>query len=232
MLPGVSENIPGILRNKILYFPLGTICKEMDLDYQARIKELSENCILKDKVAEIPIDFPDGKTSTIICLPSNVVHGWLFQLELSPNEKPTEKFQVLQEECFKVLDQKNKNDNQNLNPAWKKNVVILQKTMSFKGHSLKILSFDFQYWFWAKDVCDILKINSISDIVDTLEDDELAVLGDVPDSQADEWAIINESGLFRLIFESTEDIASVFKKWINAEILTLTPNVQNGWQFI
>lgn len=74
-------------------------------------------------------------------------------------------------------------------------------------------------WFVAKDVCDILEISNSRDAISRLDDDEKGVaqtdtLGGLQDVN-----IINESGLYGLIFRSDKPQAKAFRKWVTSEVL-------------
>lgn len=74
-------------------------------------------------------------------------------------------------------------------------------------------------WFVAKDVCDALTIGNSRDAIARLDDDEKAMsvlptqFGDKP------MNIVNESGLYNLIFQSRKPEAKAFRKWVTSEVL-------------
>lgn len=71
-------------------------------------------------------------------------------------------------------------------------------------------------WFSAKDVCLILGIANHRDAVSKLDDDEkVSVLLDGSQKQI----VVNESGLYTLIFRSNKIEARRFKKWVTSEVL-------------
>jgi prophage antirepressor-like protein len=74
--------------------------------------------------------------------------------------------------------------------------------------------------FCAKDVCDILCLNNISQALSRLDDDEKRdiILNDVT-GRKQEMAVINESGLYTLILSSRKPEAKVFKRWVTSEVL-------------
>lgn len=80
-------------------------------------------------------------------------------------------------------------------------------------------------WFVAKDVCAILGISNNRDAMSGLEDDEKADVGftDVRSAngvtQAREMTVINEPGLYRLIFKSRKAEAKAFQRWVFHEVL-------------
>ena len=71
----------------------------------------------------------------------------------------------------------------------------------------------------AKDVCDILDISNARDAISNLEDDEKGVGFTDTLGGKQELNIINESGLYNLIFRSNKPQAKVFRKWVTAEVL-------------
>lgn len=79
---------------------------------------------------------------------------------------------------------------------------------------------DGEPWFVAADVCESLEFNGRSrDYIRMLDEDEkgahiLRTLGG--DQQVQ---IVNESGLYSLIFKSRKPEAKAFKKWVTAEVL-------------
>lgn len=77
-----------------------------------------------------------------------------------------------------------------------------------------------QYWFIAKEVCEILGISKYRDAIQKLEEDEkghpklLDTLGG-----PQQVATISESGLYTLIIRSNKPKAKSFRKWITSEVL-------------
>lgn len=74
-------------------------------------------------------------------------------------------------------------------------------------------------WFVAKDICDILEIANARDAISTLDDDEKGVAFTDTLGGKQEVNIINESGLYNLIFRSNKPQAKVFRKWVTSEVL-------------
>lgn len=71
-------------------------------------------------------------------------------------------------------------------------------------------------WFVAADVCEVLEHTNPSVAIARLDEDERAKqsLG----RQGEAW-VINESGLYNLIFTSNKPEAKRFRKWVTAEVL-------------
>jgi prophage antirepressor-like protein len=104
---------------------------------------------------------------------------------------------------------------------------------SFGEQIVRTVKIDGEPWFVAKDVCDILEIKNVPDALQNLDEDEKTVLKRSEfsavtiantDSHSGEGRaqfinIINESGLYNLIFRSRKPEAKAFHKWITSEVL-------------
>ncbi|MGM9774477.1 MAG: Bro-N domain-containing protein [Candidatus Egerieousia sp.] len=74
-------------------------------------------------------------------------------------------------------------------------------------------------FFVAKDVCSILDISNNRDAIIDLDDDEkLMSVIPTPGQKRQVW-LVNESGLYHLIFQSRKPEAKMFRKWVTAEVL-------------
>jgi len=99
----------------------------------------------------------------------------------------------------------------------KKQAVVL---FNFGKQPIRTTVINGEPWFVAKDVCDILELENSRDILaKMLDDDEKGVekiytLGGYQDMN-----IINESGLYNLIFRSNKPEAKAFRKWVTSEVL-------------
>ena len=76
-------------------------------------------------------------------------------------------------------------------------------------------------WFVAKDVCSVLGIVNHNDAISSLDADEKGVGNSDPLSPGGSQAIsiINEPGLYRLIFKSRKQEARDFQRWVYHEVL-------------
>lgn len=75
-------------------------------------------------------------------------------------------------------------------------------------------------WWVAKDVCDVLDIDNVSQALRRLDDDEkntITINDGIPGNP--NLSIISESGLYSLIFTSRKPEAKRFKKWVTSEVL-------------
>jgi prophage antirepressor-like protein len=84
-------------------------------------------------------------------------------------------------------------------------------------------------WFVAKDVCDVLGIRNSRDAISDLESDEkssVVIADGTPGNPS--MTVVNESGLYALIFKSRKPEAKRFKKWVTWEVL---PQIRKTGQY-
>ncbi len=94
----------------------------------------------------------------------------------------------------------------------------------FKSQVVRVLDEDNEPWFVAKDVCDILDLNNITEALRSLDDDEKAdfSLTEVRSDgygQSRNMIIVSESGFFSLVLKSRKPEAKEFRRWITREVL-------------
>ncbi|WP_217433769.1 Bro-N domain-containing protein [Caulobacter sp. S45] len=92
----------------------------------------------------------------------------------------------------------------------------------FEDYPVRIHVRDEEPWFVLADVCRVLEIANPSDAAARLDDDEKMTLGNAEGRAghgAQSFTLINESGLYSLIFRSRKEAAKRFKKWVTAEVL-------------
>lgn len=74
--------------------------------------------------------------------------------------------------------------------------------------------------FVAKDVCAVLEIENHRDtLAKCLEDDEKGVETIYTLGGPQEMSVVNESGLYALIFRSRKPQARLFRRWVTSEVL-------------
>lgn len=78
---------------------------------------------------------------------------------------------------------------------------------------------DGEPWFVAKDVCLALNIVNHNDAISRLDDDERGVATTDTLGGKQSISVVNESGLYNLIFQSRKAEARVFRKWVTNEVL-------------
>lgn len=101
------------------------------------------------------------------------------------------------------------------NPASSPSVVPFR----FESHEVRALTIDGEPWFVARDVCDILELNNVTEALRGLDDDELTSEILKSGGQEREMKLISESGLYTLIIRSNKPQAKPFRKWVTAEVL-------------
>lgn len=74
-------------------------------------------------------------------------------------------------------------------------------------------------WFVAKDICDILEIENATVSLRNLDGDEKLPYVVLRAGQNREVNLVNESGLYNLIFQSRKPQAKAFRKWVTSEVL-------------
>ena len=78
---------------------------------------------------------------------------------------------------------------------------------------------DLDAWFVAADVCEALEIVQTASAMRQLDEDEKDVRTMHTPGGEQQMTIINESGLYSLIFTSRKEEAKRFKKWVTSEVL-------------
>ena len=81
---------------------------------------------------------------------------------------------------------------------------------------------DGEPWFVAADVCKALEIGNPSQAIARLEDDEKmnTLISNEGNQRGNpNMTVVNESGLYALIFGSRKPEAKVFKRWVTHEVL-------------
>lgn len=87
------------------------------------------------------------------------------------------------------------------------------------NHPVRTTTIDSQPWFVAADVCRILGIRNHRDAIGGLEKEERASANTDTLGGPQDMAIINESGLYTLIFKSRKPVARRFRVWVTSEVL-------------
>ena len=81
---------------------------------------------------------------------------------------------------------------------------------------------DGEPWFVAADICKALEIGNPSQVLVRLEDDEKmnTLISNEGNRRGNpKMTVVNESGLYALIFGSRKPEAKVFKRWVTHEVL-------------
>lgn len=92
----------------------------------------------------------------------------------------------------------------------------------FEGNAVRVVERVGEPWFVLADVCRVLEIGNPSQAATRLDDDEKATLTNNEGQAgqgAQQFTVINESGLYSLILTSRKPAAKRFKKWVTADVL-------------
>ena len=86
--------------------------------------------------------------------------------------------------------------------------------------SIRTEVIDGEPWFVAKDVCMLLDLSNPRDILaKVLDDDEKGVDTIYTPGEKQQMSIINESGLYHLIFVSRKPEAKTIRRWVTGTVL-------------
>ena len=104
----------------------------------------------------------------------------------------------------------------------------------YKAMPVRTTEINGETWFVAKDICDILEIVNPSDATQVLDDDEKGIANIYTPGGMQSMTVIDESGLYNLIFRSRKNEAKQFRKWVTHDVLPSirktgsysTPNAQ------
>ncbi|HOI31209.1 MAG: Bro-N domain-containing protein [Bacteroidales bacterium] len=101
------------------------------------------------------------------------------------------------------------------------NAVTYCEPMRFNASDKKLtpLLIEGLPWFIGKEVCDILDIANSRDAIGRLDSDEKLVSVLPTSGQKRQVNLVNESGLYSLIFQSRKPEAKAFRKWVTGEVL-------------
>ena len=94
------------------------------------------------------------------------------------------------------------------------------QVFSYKDAVVRTVERDGEVWFVAKDVCDVLELDNPTEAIRPLDEDEKNTLRISEGNRGNPNVnIINESGLYALVFRSNKPEAKAFSKWVRSEVL-------------
>jgi prophage antirepressor-like protein len=101
---------------------------------------------------------------------------------------------------------------------------------SFESQEVRVLVVDDEPWWVALDVCTVLEIKNVGNVIAKLDDDEkrddIQIVDAIGRSQLT-W-LINESGLYSLILTSRKPQAKAFKRWLTHEVI---PSIRKNGRY-
>lgn len=90
-----------------------------------------------------------------------------------------------------------------------------------EGTLIRVRVINNEPWFVAKDVCDVLGLSNSRKATAALDADERKDGVTISDTvgRTNYATVVNESGLYHLIFQSRKPEAKKFRKWVTGEVL-------------
>jgi len=100
----------------------------------------------------------------------------------------------------------------------------------FQEYQVRVVNIDDEPWFVVNDVCKVLEITNTRNVVERIDSDDVRQT-DVTDSlgRSQMTNVVNESGLYEVIFRSDKPEAKVFRKWVTSEVL---PQIRKTGSFV
>lgn len=99
--------------------------------------------------------------------------------------------------------------------------ILLPKAFTFNASDQQVytVTIDGKPFFVAKDICDILNLTDARKSIESLDEDEKLTGVVFRSGQRRSMWLVNESGLYHLIFQSRKPEAKAFRKWVTSEVL-------------
>lgn len=93
-----GKNISIVYADNNWWIPVKPICDVLKIEYTRTFKNLKEDEILSQLLAEQPTTGADGKTYKMLCVPEKYVYGWLFSIRSDSPE-----LRVYKMKCYEIL---------------------------------------------------------------------------------------------------------------------------------
>ena len=90
---------------------------------------------------------------------------------------------------------------------------------NFKENSVRTQYASDEVWFCLKDVCDILDISNSRKVVERLNQKGVTTSDTLTNGGMQKMTYINESNLYKVIFQSRKPQAEEFTEWVTGEVL-------------
>jgi prophage antirepressor-like protein len=97
---------------------------------------------------------------------------------------------------------------------------IIPFTFPETGQPVRTVTIDGEPWFVVADACKILELSNPTMAAERLEEDDLST-AEVIDSMGRKQSprIVNEPGMYDLVFQSRKPQARAFKRWITHDVI-------------
>lgn len=101
---------------------------------------------------------------------------------------------------------------------------------SFDGtYDVQVVMRNGEPYFIAVDICNLLGLSNPTKAIYGIDNDEHTTLPIVRSGQQRIVNVVNESGLYALIFQSRKPAAKKFRKWVTSEVL---PTIRNTGMYV
>ena len=99
--------------------------------------------------------------------------------------------------------------------------ILLPQAFTFNASNQQVRTvlLNGEPYFCGKDVCMCLGLSNHNDALAALDDDERRGSPVPTPSGTQQMVVVNESGLYHLIFQSRKEEAKAFRKWVTSEVL-------------
>jgi prophage antirepressor-like protein len=89
----------------------------------------------------------------------------------------------------------------------------------FENHSVRVVVLDGEPWFVVLDVCRALEIANARDAAARIDREDVVKTDVLTAGGQQQMWVVNESGLYELIFASNKPEARRFRRWVTKEVL-------------
>lgn len=93
------------------------------------------------------------------------------------------------------------------------------QTFSFNNQLVRTVQLNNQPYFNLKDVCEVLDIKNHKDVVSRLNPKGVDTTDTLTNGGMQKMTYINESNLYKTIFQSRKEEAEQFTEWVTSEVL-------------
>ena len=93
------------------------------------------------------------------------------------------------------------------------------QVFNFKNNEVRTKSTNENIWFCLKDVCEILEISNSRKVVERLNEKGVTTSDTLTRGGIQKMTYINESNLYKVIFQSRKPQAEEFTEWVTGEVL-------------
>jgi hypothetical protein len=102
-----GDELAAIQQDGITYAPIKPICDILGLDWEAQRQRIERDEVLSTCACMIQVQIPhDDQRRDMVCLPDEMIHGWLFGVEVKRvRPELRERLILYKRECYRVLHQ-------------------------------------------------------------------------------------------------------------------------------